>query len=165
MGGVGAVGEEVEAGTTGRPRLAHQNEGPGAHFPARARHAVGQQPERVGGQLVALQPTGPVGVLAQPDARLRPLGPDLAAHRLKLLVDARVQAVDVQVQLVLAAAVDRVHRDAGLVARQRPPELGGDEAPLIPGWVSGDQVSFRDDIYGWDEETLKALDTATVKRA
>jgi murein L,D-transpeptidase YcbB/YkuD len=32
-------------------------------------------------------------------------------------------------------------------------------------WVSGDQVSFRDDIYGWDAETLRALDAATVKRA
>jgi murein L,D-transpeptidase YcbB/YkuD len=32
-------------------------------------------------------------------------------------------------------------------------------------WMDGNQVSFRDDIYGWDEETLKALDAATVKRA
>jgi murein L,D-transpeptidase YcbB/YkuD len=32
-------------------------------------------------------------------------------------------------------------------------------------WVDGSQVSFRDDIYGWDEETLRALDGATVKHA
>jgi murein L,D-transpeptidase YcbB/YkuD len=30
--------------------------------------------------------------------------------------------------------------------------------------VSGDQVDFRDDIYGWDAETLRALDQATVSR-
>lgn len=32
-------------------------------------------------------------------------------------------------------------------------------------WIAGDHVSFRDDIYGWDEETLQKLDAATVKRA
>jgi murein L,D-transpeptidase YcbB/YkuD len=32
-------------------------------------------------------------------------------------------------------------------------------------WVAGSQVAFRDDIYGWDEETLRQLDAATVKRA
>jgi murein L,D-transpeptidase YcbB/YkuD len=41
--------------------------------------------------------------------------------------------------------------------------------PVIIGYwtavVSGDQVDFRDDIYGWDAETLRALDAATVSRA
>jgi murein L,D-transpeptidase YcbB/YkuD len=31
--------------------------------------------------------------------------------------------------------------------------------------VEGNQVSFRDDIYGWDQETLQQLDAATVDRA
>jgi hypothetical protein len=26
--------------------------------------------------------------------------------------------------------------------------------------VEGDQISFRDDVYGWDEETLRDLDAA-----
>jgi len=30
-------------------------------------------------------------------------------------------------------------------------------------WPQGDQLAFRDDIYGWDQETLKALDAAQVK--
>ena len=29
----------------------------------------------------------------------------------------------------------------------------------------GDQISFRPDIYGWDEETLKALDSAATQHA
>jgi murein L,D-transpeptidase YcbB/YkuD len=32
-------------------------------------------------------------------------------------------------------------------------------------WPEGDQLAFRDDIYGWDQETLKALDAAQVKGA
>jgi murein L,D-transpeptidase YcbB/YkuD len=32
-------------------------------------------------------------------------------------------------------------------------------------WPEGDQLAFRDDIYGWDQETLKALDAAQVKAA
>jgi hypothetical protein len=26
--------------------------------------------------------------------------------------------------------------------------------------VEGDQISFRDDVYGWDEEALRDLDAA-----
>ena len=32
-------------------------------------------------------------------------------------------------------------------------------------FVEGDQVSFRDDIYGWDEETLRDLDSAVGRQA
>lgn len=32
-------------------------------------------------------------------------------------------------------------------------------------WIEGDQVSFRDDVYGWDEETLRQLDASLINRA
>lgn len=32
-------------------------------------------------------------------------------------------------------------------------------------WPQGDQLAFRDDIYGWDQETLQALDASQVSRA
>jgi len=32
-------------------------------------------------------------------------------------------------------------------------------------FVEGDQVSFRDDIYGWDEKTLRDLDSAVGRQA
>jgi murein L,D-transpeptidase YcbB/YkuD len=31
-------------------------------------------------------------------------------------------------------------------------------------WADGNQLDFRDDIYGWDQETLQALDAATVHK-
>lgn len=56
--------------------------------------------------------------------------------------------------------------------------LAGDETINVPlkqpipvrifywtAWVDGDQVSFRDDIYGWDEKTLQSLDSAAATHA
>jgi murein L,D-transpeptidase YcbB/YkuD len=32
-------------------------------------------------------------------------------------------------------------------------------------FVEGDQISFRDDVYGWDSETLRDLDAALAGHA
>jgi murein L,D-transpeptidase YcbB/YkuD len=69
-------------------------------------------------------------------------------------------------------------RDAGWPPGKVDEVLAGDETRTVTlkqpvpvrlmyatAFVEGDQVSFRDDVYGWDAETLRDLDAALAGRA
>lgn len=68
-------------------------------------------------------------------------------------------------------------REAGWTPERVDQEMAGNQTQNISlkqpipvrifywtAFVEGDQVSFRDDIYGWDEATLRALDSAGTRR-
>lgn len=70
-----------------------------------------------------------------------------------------------------------LNRDAGAAPDDIDQTLAGDETKSIAlkqpipvslyywtAFVEGDQVSFRDDVYGWDEAVLRQLDTALSRR-
>lgn len=69
-------------------------------------------------------------------------------------------------------------RQAGMSAEDVDETLAGDETKSVAlkesvpvrlyywtAFVDGDQVSFRDDVYGWDEAVLRDLDAALAGRA
>jgi len=69
-------------------------------------------------------------------------------------------------------------QEAGWPPEKVDQEMAGDQTQSIPlkqpvpvriyywtAFVDGDQVSFRDDVYGWDAATLRQLDAAFASQA
>jgi len=69
-------------------------------------------------------------------------------------------------------------REAGWAPEKVDETIAGDETQSIAlktpvavrityatAFVEGDQISFRDDVYGWDAETLRDLDAALAGHA
>ena len=138
-----------------------------AHMRARAGNTVGQETERIG---VAEFGSGeaPHDIMAAGEAGVerRPRRADLGFMPMQGLFHVRPQAIDMNVQLVLAAREARIHRESDVVAPERGAGRSDDEAARLPGIlpvigrIRGEQFRALDafDPAGRDHQILRRPD-------
>jgi hypothetical protein len=130
----GPVAQQVEAGLAVREHRADDGQRLAPHVGRRVRVALGQQLERVAlAQIVAIDLHRAIAMADKVDIERRPMRSDLAVIVMQRLFHRHADAVDMDVQLVLAAAIGRVDRQADIVARDRLAGLFRHQVPSCPG--------------------------------